>query len=142
MAVSTPYSRPALSEEKLSRAAPKPTIPRQTDKAMTKSSKTHSRRIVALLVTVAALSLVGPVTMAQAGNPTNAQYDNEVTKVAAGFGSGGNNNTPTAPAGLQKKVVHGLPFTGLDVVAMLAVAVALTSMGLALRKLTAERHIS
>lgn len=106
---------------------------------MTKYSKIRSRSIVALLATVAALSLVGPA-MAQADDPTNGQYDNDVQKVAAGLGSGG--NTPSTPAGLQKKVVHGLPFTGLDVVAMLAVAVALTSMGLALRKLTAERHLS
>ena len=109
---------------------------------MTKDSSTRSsRRIVALLMTVAALSLVGPVAMAQANNPTDGQYDNDVTKVAAGLGNGGD-NSPKAPAGLQKKVVGGLPFTGLDVVAMLAVAVALTSMGLALRRLTAERHIS
>ncbi len=90
-------------------------------------------------MTVAAMSLVGPVAIAQAGNPTNAQYDNDVTKVAAGLGG---DNGPQSSAGLQKKVVGGLPFTGLDVVAMLAVAVALTSMGLALRRLTAERHIS
>ena len=108
---------------------------------MTKNSKTRSSRsIVALVMAVAALSLVGPVAMAQAGNPTDSQYDSPVQKVAAGLGGG--NNTPSAPAGLQKKVVHGLPFTGLDVVAMLAVAVALTSMWLALRKLTAERHVS
>jgi hypothetical protein len=105
---------------------------------MTKESRFRPQiKIVALLVTVAALSLVGPVGIAQAGNPTNAQYDNDVTKVAAGLGSGGG---PTTSAGLQKKVVSGLPFTGLDVVALLAVAVALTSMGLALRRLTAERH--
>ncbi len=109
---------------------------------MTKDSRIRSSsRIVALLVTVAALWLVGPVGMAQADDPTNAQYDNDVTKVAAGLGSGGD-NTPKTPAGLQKKVVSGLPFTGLDVVAMLAVAVALTSVGLALRRLTGERHLS
>jgi hypothetical protein len=109
--------------------------------AMTKHSKIRSSRsIFALVMTVAALCLVGPVTMAQAGDPTDGQYKNDVQKVAAGLGSGG--NTPSTPAGLQKKVVEGLPFTGLDVVAMLAVAVALTSMGLALRKLTAERHLS
>jgi predicted outer membrane protein len=102
---------------------------------MTKHTRFSSRRIVTLLMTVAALSLVGPVAMAQASDTTKAQYDNDVTKVAAGLGSGGD-----GPAALQKKVVHGLPFTGLDVVAMLAVAV--TSMGLALRRLTAERHLS
>ncbi len=108
---------------------------------MTKHSKIRSSRsIFALVMTVAALCLVGPVTAAQANDPTDGEYKNDVQKVAAGLGSGG--NTPSAPAGLQKKVVTGLPFTGLDVVAMLAVAVALTSMGLALRKLTAERHVS
>ena len=110
---------------------------------MTKHSKIRSSRsLVALLMTVAALCLVGPVSMAQAGDPTDGQYDTEVQKVAAGIGGGGDGNTPSTPAGLQKKVVQGLPFTGLDVVAMLAVAVALTTMGLALRKLTAERHVS
>ena len=108
---------------------------------MTKDSRIHfSSRIVALLMTVAALSLVGPVAMAQAENPTDSQYKTDVTKVAAGLGGG--DNGPTAPAGLQKKIVHGLPFTGFDVVALLAVAVALTSMGFALRRLTAERHAS
>jgi hypothetical protein len=98
-----------------------------------------SSRIVALLATAAALWLVGPVSLAHAGDATKEQYGTDVTKVAADVGGG---NDPAPPAGLQKKVVGGLPFTGLDVVALLAVAVALTSMGLALRRLTAERHFS
>jgi hypothetical protein len=103
----------------------------------------HSpRKMVALLATVTALWLVGPVALAQASDATKAQYDNEVTKVAGNIGGGGGGNDGSAPDGLQKKVVGGLPFTGLDVVALLAVAVALTSMGLALRRLTAERHLS
>lgn len=105
---------------------------------MTKHSRNRSRMIVAMLTTVAALWLVGPVALANANDATKSQYDNPVTKVSAGIGGG--NDGPKAP--LQKKVVSGLPFTGLDVVAMLAVAVALTSMGLALRRLTAERHFS
>jgi hypothetical protein len=114
------------------------------DKAMTKHPRTRTPRIVALLATVAALWLVGPISLAHAGDPTKAQYDNPVQQVAAGIGSGGGGGSddPAAPATLQKRVVGGLPFTGLDVVAMLAVAVALTSMGLALRRLTAERHVS
>jgi hypothetical protein len=107
------------------------------DRAMTKHSPI---RIVALLATVAALSLVGPVSLASAADTTKAQYDDEVTKVAAVVGGG--NDDPAPPAGLQKRVVGGLPFTGLDVVALFAVAVALTTMGLALRRLTAERHVS
>jgi hypothetical protein len=106
------------------------------------SSIRASRSLIATLATVASLWLVGPVALAHAGDPVKAQYDNNVTKVAGTIGSG-NDGTPPAPtAGLQKEVVHGLPFTGLDVVALFAVAVALVSMGLALRRLTAERHVS
>ena len=107
---------------------------------MTKHSRNSVSRFVALLVTVSALWLVGPVSLAQAGNATNDQYSNPVQKVAGSVGGG--SDGPSTPSGLQKKVVGGLPFTGLDVVALLAVAVALTSMGLALRRLTAERHLS
>jgi hypothetical protein len=111
------------------------------DKTMTKHSRIRApRSIVATLVASVALWMVGPVALAHAGDPVKSQYDNEVTKVA---GTVGNDGTPPAPkAGLQKEVVQGLPFTGLDVVALLAVAVALMSMGFALRRLTAERHVS
>jgi len=105
---------------------------------MNKKTRTHASRFAALIATVAALSLIGPVSLAQAGDSTKEQYKTPVTKVAADVGGGG----PASPSGLQKKVVGGLPFTGLDVVALFAVAVALTSMGLALRRLTAERHLS
>ena len=107
---------------------------------MTKHFRIRSSgRFIALLATVSALWLVGPVALAHAGDPTKAQYHNPVTQVAGDVGGGGDGPTSS---GLQKKVVGGLPFTGLDVVALLAVAVALTSMGLALRRLTAERHVS
>ena len=105
---------------------------------MIKHNRIRAPRFAALLATVAALTLVGPVSLANAGDATKAQYKNDVTKVAADVGGGG----PADPSGLQKRVVGGLPFTGLDVVALFAVAVALTSMGLALRRLTAERHLS
>jgi hypothetical protein len=108
---------------------------------MTKHSRIRtSSRFIALLATVSALWLVGPVALAHAGDATKDQYDNPVQKVAGNVGGG--SDGPSAPSGLQKKVVGGLPFTGLDVVALLAVAVALTSMGLVLRRLTAERHLS
>ena len=106
---------------------------------MIKHTRIHTPRFISLLATVAALALIGPVSLAHAGDATKAQYKNPVTKVAADVGGGGG---PANPSGLQKRVVGGLPFTGLDVVALLAVAVALTSMGLALRRLTAERHPS
>jgi hypothetical protein len=100
------------------------------------------RSIVATMATVASLWLVGPVALAHAGDPIKSQYDNEVTKVAGNVGGGNDPTSPAPTAGLQKEVVGGLPFTGLDVVALLAVAVALMSMGFALRRLTAERHVS
>jgi hypothetical protein len=115
---------------------------------MTKHSRIRGpRTFVALLATVGALSLVGPVALAQAGDATKSQYDNEVAKVAGAVGGGGDQGgsapAATQTAGtLQKKVVAGLPFTGLDLVALLGVAVALTSLGLGLRRLTAERHAS
>jgi hypothetical protein len=110
---------------------------------MTKHTRIRSSsRLIALLATVSALWLVGPVSLAHAGDATKSQYANPVSAVAGDVGGGGNDPTAAAPAGLQKKVVGGLPFTGLDVVALLAVAVALTSMGLVLRRLTAERHVS
>jgi hypothetical protein len=108
---------------------------------MTHTRNRAPRTIVALVATVAAMWLVGPVALAQAGDATKAQYNNDVTKVAGNIGGGGGDDG-TDPSGLQKKVAGGLPFTGLDVVALLAVAVALTSMGLALRRLTSERHAS
>ena len=96
-------------------------------------------KIVALLATVAAFWVVGPVSLANAADPTKHQYGHPIQQVAAGIGG---DDDPTPPAGLQKKVVGGLPFTGLDVVALFAVAVALTSMGFALRRITAGRHVS
>jgi hypothetical protein len=118
-------------------------LPQPLDKTMIKHSRIRaSRSIVATLAAVVALSMVGPVALAHAGDPVKSQYGKEVTKVAGTVG-GGNDGTPPAPkAGLQKQVVGGLPFTGLDAVALLAVAVALMSMGFALRRLTAERHVS
>jgi hypothetical protein len=107
---------------------------------MTKhSSIRHPRTIVALVAAVTAIWLVGPVGLAHASDATKDQYGNEVSKIA---GSGGGGNDGPAPSGLHKEVVSGLPFTGLDVVALAAVAVALMSMGVALRRLTAERHVS
>jgi hypothetical protein len=95
---------------------------------------------------VATLWIAGPVALAQAGDATKSQYDNQVSQVAGAVGGGGGGGSAPAAthtAGtLQKNVVAGLPFTGLDLVALLGVAVALTSLGLGLRRLTAERHAS
>jgi hypothetical protein len=106
-----------------------------------RNRNSRQARIVALLVTLAALWLVGPVALAQAGNPTDAQYDNSVTKVSGEIGGGSATPPAAAPSGLRKQVVGGLPFTGLDVVALAVVSAALLSMGLGLRRLTADRYL-
>jgi hypothetical protein len=82
---------------------------------------------------------------ALAQDPTAAQYDNGVHQVSANVGGGTQGGVGDAsPAstsqssGLQESV-GGLPFTGLDVISLLAVALALTSVGFALRRMTASR---
>ena len=61
--------------------------------------------------------------------PDPGAVPDPVTQISHGSGA----------AGLEKTVVSGLPFTGLDLIAMVAVAVLLASMGLALRRLTVGR---
>jgi hypothetical protein len=76
-----------------------------------------------------------------AQDPTAAQYDNSVVDVQSAGSNSTPNSTSEPPAqqasGLQASVIGGLPFTGLDVIALAAVALALTSVGLALRQLSA-----
>lgn len=90
-----------------------------------------SRIFLAAVVTAA---VAAPA--AQAGDPTGSQYQNSVTQIQRGVG-GGNGNASTRDSGpLNSPVVSGLPFTGLDLVALGAVAIALMSLGLVLRRLT------
>lgn len=99
---------------------------------------------------VLAFLLIGAVAapIAQAQDPTGVQYQNGVNQIEDQVGGGGDNGSaaPTSSesssAGpLNSPVVSGLPFTGLDVVALCAVAVALVSLGLVLRRLTVPRPI-
>lgn len=59
--------------------------------------------------------------------PTSAQYDPK------NIGLSDQTNDPSAGAGLNDSVA-GLPFTGFDVIAMVAVALAVTGLGLALQR--------
>jgi hypothetical protein len=87
-----------------------------------------SARFASAAVLGALLALLLWAPGASASDPTQEQY-NPVTHVSHGSGA----------SGLEKTVVSGLPFTGLDLIALLGVAVVLTSMGLALRRLTVDR---
>jgi len=111
------------------------------------------RALLAVLAGTLVLGLaVGPA-FAAADNPTNDPTASQYSSPAnIGVGGVGGQNTPgtgtagtgasgAAPAGSAgSSAVSGssgsLPFTGLDLVALLAVAIALTAAGLVLRRVS------
>lgn len=98
---------------------------------------------IGLLAVILSLLLAVPA-LAQGGDPTGAQYEAATQTGGAGGGgsvasgipgtasdsSGGGND------GLKQNIVGNLPITGLDVLALAAVAIALAIMGFALRVMT------
>jgi hypothetical protein len=92
----------------------------------------------ALLIVVLCASLAVPALAgAQQVSPTNDQYDNELTQVSQGANPkppAGNDGAPTASASGLSGNVGPLPFTGFDVIAMLAVALVVAGAGLALQR--------
>lgn len=101
--------------------------------------KTHNlqKRTAGILVaTILCFGAMPAVAGAQGDNgsinvgPTSAQYD----PANISFGDRANDpNDPSANSGLNESV-GPLPFTGFDVIAMLAVALAVTGLGLALQR--------
>jgi hypothetical protein len=91
------------------------------------SKKKFAGMLVALAIT--AFALPG-VAAAQQIAPTQSQYDDTATQVATGV-----EDEPGGPSadGLDSRV-GPLPFTGFDVIAMAAVALAVTGLGLALQR--------
>ncbi len=86
-------------------------------------------KLAGLLIVAICASLLAPAFAgAQQVDPTTSQYSSSLTQVSAGgqppsdtgSGLGGN--------------VGPLPFTGFDVIAMAAVALAVTGLGLALQR--------
>jgi hypothetical protein len=92
------------------------------------------RRLAAFAALACATALAGPAA-APAQDETGAARNDAPARVAGSAGG----DSAEGESGLRKRVVGGLPFTGLDLLAMAAVAVALASMGLAVRRLSAER---
>lgn len=86
---------------------------------------------IAIALVAIGLTVSAATAFAQS-DPTTAQYENAVTQASNSAGADGSDS------GLEKSVVGGLPFTGLDLIALVAVGVALASMGLALRSLTSS----
>lgn len=109
-----------------------------------RSHTSAARLRFALLVGALALGLLiisAGSAQAQSG-PTDAQYEDQVTQLV-GDGGGADAAAETgAPAdaavpALEQNIVGSLPITGLDVLALGAVALALMLMGLGLRRMTA-----
>ena len=100
---------------------------------MTSMRSLHARLrgvlALAVLLVALALPMQAPAAATVGGQdctPTQAQYQSppnvlQCEPIAAGSGGGGGG---------------ALPFTGFDVISLLAIAVALTGTGLALRRLT------
>jgi opacity protein-like surface antigen len=82
-----------------------------------------------MVALVLALLAMPAAALAQASDPTGAEYNDRVQQVQAGGGGGGPEDS-----GLGGRVVDPLPFTGFDVIAMAAVALAVTGLGLALQR--------
>ncbi len=101
--------------------------------------RNHPRRLGALVAVGALLSLV-PVGTAFAAqsDPTSAQYSTAVTQ-AGGQNHGTLVAAGTHAVGLKQSVISGLPFTGLDLIALFGVALVLISTGFILRRLTNKR---
>jgi hypothetical protein len=96
------------------------------------------------VVLILCLALATPAALAEAASdPISAQYKNAVTGVSDDVGGGdGSANRPaeSSASSPQQTFVDVLPFTGLDLIALVTVAVALTSIGFTLRWLTTTRQ--
>ncbi len=102
---------------------------------LTNSTKTKiaSVLLVAICASVVAPALAG----AQQVDPTSSQYDDTLTQLNSGSTPPNGPDTETkandTDTGLGGRV-GPLPFTGFDVIAMAAVALAVTGLGLALQR--------
>lgn len=108
----------------------------------THASPTRARGVRAVLaVAMLCLALFAVPGQAFAGDPCNDPTDGQYAQgtqqcVAAGLGAGGGGGQPAERVAVpQASSGPSLPFTGLDVAALAAVALALTGTGMVLRRL-------
>jgi hypothetical protein len=104
-------------------------------------SSTHAGRgrgkAIAALFAIVVLVAIPSTALAQAVDPTDAQYEPVNEQIDQGPGtltetqSGVPNDTPTTD-----RAIGGLPFTGLDVGLLIAAAALLGGSGLLLRRLS------
>jgi hypothetical protein len=103
-----------------------PHFPKESPLRTTQSLKTKLAGL--LVVAILASLLVPALAGAQQVNPTTDQYGDQLTQVSAG------GQPPSDPGTGLGGNVGPLPFTGFDVIAMAAVALAVTGLGLALQR--------
>lgn len=91
-------------------------------------------KLAGLLVVAICASLAVPaLAFGQEVDPTTSQYGDELTQLNQGADPPGNKENGSGDSGLSGNV-GPLPFTGFDVIAMAAVALAVTGLGLALQR--------
>jgi len=95
-------------------------------------------RAFAAAIAVVALFAIPASALAQTIGPTSDQYDPTSERVEVGVG-GGSGDPPGDSSESSSRVVSGLPFTGLDVGLLAAVAAGLGAGGFALRRAAASR---
>jgi hypothetical protein len=88
--------------------------------------------LIVLFVAALPMSASAAGSPSTLSDPTAAQYGSQSVTHGGGDGS-------THSVGLKAHVVGGLPFTGIDMIALGAIALALMSAGVALRKLSTPR---
>src|SRR5680860_819517 len=90
-------------------------------------NKVLKNKLAGLMIVVVCASLAAPAFAgAQQVDPTTSEYGSKLTQINVG-------DDPSADGGLGGRV-GPLPFTGFDVIAMAAVALAVTGLGLALQR--------
>ena len=115
------------------------------------AGRSSYRLVISIVGVVVALGLLPAVAAAQS-DPTEAQYGSTLDQISQGggggqpssAGSGGDASHPSSvPGGVASstasdRVVGGLPFTGLDVGLLAAVAIALAGAGMVLYRRSRE----
>ena len=91
--------------------------------------RTRLRTLTPLIAVVIAMLVVPAAVSAQQISPTERQYRSTLTQVGSGADTGLDNPTPTSD-----RVVDALPFTGLDIGLLLAVAALVGGSGVILRR--------
>lgn len=106
------------------------------------------KKLATLMLVAMCAALIAPAAAgAQTVDPTDTQYNNTLQQVsqggsacvegASGSGSDGSGNECAPPPASNNGLggnVGPLPFTGFDVIAMAAVALAVTGLGLGLQR--------